>query len=135
MKVSDSRHISVLSSASAATIYNRARSLPQLPSWASGLAAGNLLLIDENQVELDSPMGRVRTIFTPRNDLGILDHTVILPDGQEVLNPFRVIDHPLGSELIFSVRQGESSAEAFEADCQAVHADLERLVNLAEGEN
>lgn len=134
METSDSRHISVLSSADVQTIYDLARDLPQLPTWASGLAAGNLRLIDENRVELDSPMGQVLTTFTPRNDLGILDHIVVLPDGQEVLNPFRVVPHFLGSELIFTVRQGGDSEEKFAADCQAVQADLERLVALAEGQ-
>ena len=77
-------------------------------------------------------MGQVLTTFTPRNDLGILDHIVVLPDGQEVLNPFRVVPHFLGSELIFTVRQGGDSEENFAADCQAVQADLERLAALAE---
>ena len=45
-----------------------------------------------------------------------------------MLNPFRVIPHDTGSELIFTVRPNEN----FEEDCQAVAADLERLVALAE---
>ncbi|ANE05418.1 hypothetical protein ccrud_12680 [Corynebacterium crudilactis] len=120
--------MSVLSSASPEKIYKLARDLSKLPAWASGLATGSLTLIDANSLELDSPMGRVHTEFSPINSCGILDHTVILPDGTKVLNPFRVIPHPTGSELIFTVRPSEN----FEEDCQAVSEDLERLVSLVE---
>ncbi|GAV98306.1 hypothetical protein CS176_2536 [Corynebacterium glutamicum] len=73
-------------------------------------------------------MGLVHTEFTPINTYGILDHVVTLPDGTKVLNPFRVIPHDTGSELIFTVRPNEN----FEEDCQAVAENLERLVALAE---
>lgn len=109
-------------------IYEIARDLPRLPAWASGLASGTLSLIDANSLHLESPMGLVHTEFTPINTYGILDHVVTLPDGTTVLNPFRVIPHDTGSELIFTVRPNEN----FEEDCQAVAADLERLVALAE---
>lgn len=132
MQNSDSRHISLIANADPATIYGIARDLQQLPTWASGLAAGELEVIDDNTVELDSPMGRVQAQFVPRNELGILDHTVTLPDGTEVLNPLRVIAHPEGSELIFSIRRGEAEEEKFEADCYTVRTDLERLTALVE---
>lgn len=109
-------------------IYEIARDLPRLPAWASGLASGTLSLIDANSLHLESPMGLVHTEFTPINTYGILDHVVTLLDGTKVLNPFRVIPHDTGPELIFTIRPNEN----FEEDCQAVAADLERLVALAE---
>ncbi|QYR19006.1 hypothetical protein JJQ73_13305 [Corynebacterium glutamicum] len=89
---------------------------------------GGSRLIDANSLHLESPIGLVHTEFTPINTYGILDHVVTLPDGTKVLNPFRVIPHDTGSELTFTVRPSEN----FEEDCQAVAADLERLVALAE---
>lgn len=128
MRQSASRHVPLLSTATPQKIYEIARDLPRLPAWASGLASGTLSLIDANSLHLESPMGLVHTEFTPINTYGILDHVVTLPDGTKVLNPFRVIPHDTGSELIFTVRPSEN----FEEDCQAVAADLERLVALAE---
>lgn len=132
MIISDSRHIAVVAQALPQTIYDIARDLFRLPEWAAGLAAGNLQVMDENTVELDSPMGRVRTVFLPRNQLGVLDHRVILPDGTTVDNPLRLVVHPAGTDIIFTVRQGSASNADFEADCLAVRADLERLARLAE---
>ena len=34
------------------------------------------------------------------NDLGVVDHTVRLPDGIEVLNPMRVLPHADGAEVL-----------------------------------
>lgn len=68
-------------------------------------------------------MGLVHTEFTPINTYGFLDRVVTLPDGIKVLNPFRIIPHDTGSELIFTVRPSEN----FEEDCQAVAENLERL--------
>lgn len=132
MHPSDSRHISVLSSASPQDIYFYAREIAQLPTWASGLASGNLSLIDANSLHVDSPMGTVHVEFVAANNFGVLDHTVTLPDNTKVLNPFRIIAHPEGTELIFSVRQGDMSTEDFEKDCAAVAADLFKLVSLVE---
>lgn len=132
MRTSDSRHLSLLSTAAPDRVYALARDLRQLPTWAAGLAAGELNVLDADTVELESPMGRVRVVFTAHNDLGVLDHVVTLPDGTGVHNPLRVLAHPSGSEIIFSLRRGDTDAGAFEADCRAVLADLARLLALLE---
>lgn len=77
-------------------------------------------------------MGEVRVHFTPRNDLGVLDHDVTLPSGDVVNNPLRVLAHPGGTEVVFTVRQLGASNEEFERDCAAVAADLETLRSLVE---
>ncbi|MGP6173250.1 hypothetical protein [Corynebacterium sp. A21] len=132
MMISDSRHIAVVAQAFPQTVYDIARNLARLPEWAAGLAAGDLDVMDANTVELDSPKGRVRTVFLPWNQLGVLDHRVTLPDGTTVDNPLRLVVHPSGTEIIFTMRQGSTAAADFEADCQTVRADLERLAGLAE---
>lgn len=132
MIISDSRHIAVVAQAFPQAVYDIARDLARLAEWAAGLATGNLQVVDADTVELDSPMGRVRTVFFPRNQLGVLDHRVTLPDGTAVDNPLRLVVHPAGTEIIFTVRQGSASDADFEADCRAVRADLERLAELVE---
>jgi hypothetical protein len=102
-----------------------------MPQWAAGLSS-SLEQIDGKWVA-DSPMGSVTIEFAPRNDFGVLDHTVALPDGTRVLNPLRVL--PLGeaSEVVFSLRrQPGMSDEEFEADRAAVLADLAALKRVLE---
>lgn len=80
-----------------------------------------------------SPMGDVRVRFAPPNDFGVLDHDVTLPSGEVVNNPLRVLDHPDGAEVVFTVRQLDASDEDFERDCATVARDLEALRELVEG--
>ena len=81
----------------------------------------------------DSPMGEVVVRFVPRNDFGVADHDVTLPSGETVNNPFRVLAHPDGAEVLFTVRQLAMGDEEFERDCRLVAADLDRLAALLEG--
>jgi len=65
--------------------------------------------------------------FVPQNTFGVLDHDVTLPSGTVVTNPLRVVAHPAGSEVIFTVRQIELTDEEFARDIRMVEADLDRL--------
>lgn len=115
------------------TVYDVARDPVNLPRWAAGLAAGEVVPGDGDAVVVDSPMGRVTVVFAPRNRFGVLDHVVTLPSGEAVHNPLRVLAHPDGAEVVFTLRQGEASEEAFAADAALVQADLQRLKALVEG--
>ncbi|WP_151525963.1 SRPBCC family protein [Serinicoccus kebangsaanensis] len=115
-----------------AAVYDYAADPQHLPAWAAGLAEGEV--VDEGgSVVVHSPMGRVRVRFAPRNGLGVLDHEVTLPSGETVLNPMRVLPHPEGAEVVFTVRQRDVSDEDFHRDVAAVEADLERLRAVLEG--
>ncbi|MGV7904417.1 SRPBCC family protein, partial [Mycobacterium kansasii] len=52
---------------------------------------------------------------------------VTLPDGTVVNNPLRVLVHPDGAEVLFTVRRLGASDADFDRDCATVLADLERL--------
>lgn len=122
-----SRHIGVSILASAAEVYAYVADPSQLPTWAAGLAEGTVEK-DGDQWFAQSPMGRVLVEFTGANSLGVLDHTVTLPGGEQVLNPMRVIPDDRGCEVVFTVRQRPGMSEQqFEDDCRAVLADLEKL--------
>lgn len=129
-----SRHVSTFVARPAGAVYAIAADPQRLPEWAAGLA-GAEVVADGDQWATDSPMGRVRFAFVPRNDLGVLDHTVTLPDGEQVLNPMRVVPvDDATCEVLFSVRQRAGmSDDDLDRDAEAVARDLATLKNLAEG--
>ena len=127
-----SRHLSRVVRRPASAVYEFARDPDNLPRWAVGLAQGELHR-DGDALVVDSPMGQVRVRFVPRNAHGVLDHDVVLPSGETVTNPLRVLAHPDGAEVVFTLRQRDLSDAAFESDADAVLADLDRLAALLEG--
>ncbi|MEW1931819.1 SRPBCC family protein [Rhodococcus sp. NPDC079359] len=105
-----------------------------MPKWAAGLA-NSAVTIDGDRLLVDSPMGQVTVRFVPHNDLGVLDHDVTLPSGIVVNNPVRVLSHPNGAEILFTVRQIELSDEEFERDLGMVADDLKRLEEVLEAQS
>ncbi|MHA3704637.1 SRPBCC family protein [Jatrophihabitans sp. YIM 134969] len=128
-----SRHVSTTVAASAAEVYALASDPARLSDWAAGLAATPLHQ-DGGTWVADAPFGRVTVEFAPPNAFGVLDHVVTMPDGEQVLNPMRVV--PWGDdrcEVVFTVRQRAGMTdEAFAADAAAVAADLASLRALVE---
>lgn len=121
-----SHHVSRVIQASPEAVYEYASNVDNLPRWAAGLAQSDV--VHEGDVlVVESPMGRVTVRFVERNDLGVLDHDVTLPSGTVVTNPVRVLAHPDGAEVVFTVRQIELTDDEFARDIQLVAADLERL--------
>jgi len=70
--------------------------------------------------------------FVPRNTFGVVDHDVTLPNGDVVHNPLRVLAHPDGTEVVFTLRQLAMSDEEFDRDADMVAEDLARLKSLFE---
>jgi uncharacterized protein YndB with AHSA1/START domain len=126
-----SQHVSRVIAATPQAVYAFAADVDNLPRWAAGLAQADVQR-DGDELLVDSPMGQVRVRFVERNTLGVLDHDVTLPSGTVVANPLRVVPHPDGSEIIFTVRQIELTDEEFERDVALVAADLDRLAALVE---
>ncbi|MDT0184918.1 SRPBCC family protein [Microbacterium sp. ARD31] len=126
-----SQHVSRVVAATPQAVYAFAADVDNLPRWAAGLAQADVQR-DGDELLVDSPMGQVRVRFVERNSLGVLDHDVTLPSGTVVANPLRVVPHPEGSEVIFTVRQIDLTDEEFERDVALVAADLDRLAALVE---
>lgn len=126
-----SRHISRVISASPESVYEFAANPDNLPRWAAGLAEGAVVR-DGEILQIDSPMGKVVVRFVPRNEYGVIDHDVTLPSGTTVTNPVRILSHPTGSEIVFTLRQMELTDEEFDRDTELVQRDLERLKQLME---
>lgn len=127
-----SRHISTVIRASRDAVYDFARDPANLPRWAAGLAQAEVERTDDGGLVVDSPMGRVAVAFVPHNAYGVLDHDVTLPTGDVVTNPVRVLAHPDGAEVVFTLRQGTASDEELERDATLVAADLATLKSLLE---
>jgi hypothetical protein len=127
----ESRHVSTVVHRPAAEVYAYAADPDHLPAWAAGLA-GSEVTRDGDTLLVDSPMGRVSVRFVPPNELGVLDHDVTLPTGTVVTNPVRVLAHPDGAEVLFTVRQIELTDEEFATDVATVTADLARLKAILE---
>ena len=86
------------------------------PAWASGMAPG-----DES------------VTYTPRNDYGIADHTVHLPDGGEVYVPLRAIRNGTGTEVQLTLFRGPEMTDAkFAEDAEWITKDLHTLKSLLE---
>jgi uncharacterized protein YndB with AHSA1/START domain len=128
-----SQHLSVWIERPAAEVYAFAVEPANLPRWAGGLAGAEVTWTGEAWAT-ESPMGPVTFTFSPRNDLGVLDHDVRLPSGDVVHNPLRVLAFGDRCEVVFTLRQLPGmSDEAYEQDAAMVRDDLERLKAVLEG--
>jgi hypothetical protein len=113
-------------------VYAFASNPRNMPRWASGLAAG-LKRDGDDWIGDGGPLGEIHIRFAPPNDLGVIDHTVTLPDGSSVLNALRVTPNQDGAEVAFTVlRQPAQDDAAFEADAAHVLKDLQALKALLE---
>jgi hypothetical protein len=128
--MSDSRHVSIVIHRPVAEVVAIAGDAAQLAHWASGLASG-VEFIDGAWVA-QSPMGAVLIEFAPANDLGVIDHWVTVPSGERFFNPMRVIEHPAGAEVLFTLRRHGLSDAEFDADAATIAADLASLRDLVE---
>ncbi len=126
-----SRHLSSIILCSPERVYTFAANPDNLTKWASGLVQSNVTH-DGELLYVESPEGRTTIRFVGRNDLGVLDHDVTLPSGVVTNNPLRVIAHPEGAEVVFTLRQLELSDTEFDRDTAMVEADLRRLKELLE---
>ena len=127
----ESRHISEWSDCPAQVAYEYTSDPTHVPEWAPGL--GSAVEQVDGTWFIESQMGRVAVDFAPRNEFGVLDHSVTLPSGEVVHNPMRVIPDGVGCEVVFTLRRQDGvSDDDFERDAAAVAADLRTLKQLLE---
>lgn len=71
--------------------------------------------------------------FVAPNAFGVVDHWVSMPELGEVYVPLRVVANEAGSEVLLTIfRQPSMTDGQYDADLQAVQADLERLKAMLE---
>ena len=103
------------------------------PQWAAGLGAG-LTRTGAGVWTVNTVAGEPAQVrFSEINAFGVLDHTVILPSGDEVRAPMRLIRNGDGCEVIFTLlRLPTMDDETFAADGAMVERDLAALKALLE---
>ncbi len=125
------RHVSIAIERSAADVYAFAGNPSNLPKWAAGLGLG--IEPDGSKWRVRTPDGFVMLQFAARNDWGVMDHTVELPDGSEVYVPFRVVANGTGSEVTLGLlRQAGMDDAMFDRDAGLMLQDLRKLKELLE---
>lgn len=112
-------------------VYAFASNPEHLPQWAAGLGLGIRRAGEHWEVKTQD--GVVGLRFTPPNDYGVLDHTVVLSDGTEVYVPMRVMPNGKGSEVMLGLfRQPEMDDATFARDAGLMQKDLQSLKALLE---
>jgi Polyketide cyclase / dehydrase and lipid transport len=102
-----------------------------LPRWATAFAqsvrqTGSGWIVETR----DGPMG---IEFVAENEFGVIDHTVTLESGTQILNPMRVVPNSSGSEVIFTLFQPPGMSEQkFDEDAGMVERDLRTLKSVLE---
>ena len=112
-------------------VYEFASNPENFPRWLafvkSASKKSNTIWIAE------SDLGNIEIELSPKNEFGIIDHKVKLPDGTQVYNPLRVIENGKGSEVIFTLyKMPDKTEEEFNADANLVKADLKVLKDILE---
>ena len=129
--MSEVQHISATILAAPSVVYDFVSNPANLPSWAAGVGTSGELV--SGDWISDSPMGQVSIRFAPKNEFGVADHYVTLPNGQAVLNPMRVLPNGDGSEIVFTLFRADGVDDAaYEADATAIATDFATLKKLLE---
>ena len=112
-------------------VYEFAHRPENFARWASGAAKS--LRKEGGDWVADGPDGRAVLRFAPRNEFGVLDHTVTLASGAEIHVPLRVVPNGRGCEVLFTLfRQPGMTDAVFARDADWVAKDLAALKALLE---
>lgn len=127
------RHIGIGIDRPADEVYAFLAEPLNFPQWAEGLGHG-FSHVEGMTFSAQSPMGAIRILFSEPNRFGILDHTVVLPDGRAMTNPMRVLANGAASEVVFSLFQRDMTDDELARDAGLVTRDLKTLKALLEGQ-
>ncbi len=131
IKFREVRYLTVSIEREPEAVYAFASNPENLPLWAAGLGQGVKRAGEHWEVKTGD--GTVGLRFTPQNAYGVLDHTVMLPDGTEVYVPMRVMANGMGSEVTLVLfRQPEMDDNEFDRDAGLMQKDLSALKALLE---
>ncbi|OGN27225.1 MAG: hypothetical protein A2941_02390 [Candidatus Yanofskybacteria bacterium RIFCSPLOWO2_01_FULL_49_17] len=112
-------------------VYEFISNLENMPKWAKTFCGS--ITKSNGEWIIETPQGPMGIKIAPKNDLGILDHTVIPAPGVEVFVPMRVVPNGGGSEVVFTLfQQPDMSVENFAKDQEMVEQDLATLKQVME---
>lgn len=126
------KHISISINRPFKEVYEFAANPENLPNWAAGLSQASVVKSGDEWI-CDSPMGQIRVKFAEKNKFGVMDHDVILPNGETNHNPFRVLPNQAGSEVVFTLyRLPRMTDQDYKEDARQIEKDLAKLKALLE---
>lgn len=124
------RTLSISIARSATKVYDYLAQPALFPQWSKFITG---MRPDGDDWIATTTAGESRVRFAPRNDFGVVDHTVAAAPGVEVFVPFRVVPNQAGGEVLFTVfRQPTQDDRAFADDCALVAEDLASLKQTLE---
>ncbi len=112
-------------------VYEFVSNPANLPQWARGLCRS--VRKSNGGWIAETPQAPLKILFTEHNDLGVVDHYVFSPAGEETYVPLRVVPNGTGAEVLFTLfRPPGMTGERFSEDAALVVRDLEALKRLLE---
>ncbi|MDP4207835.1 MAG: SRPBCC family protein [Bacteroidota bacterium] len=127
------KNISVSINKPADKVYQFASNPENFPVWVEFINSMNKET--EEIWFAETNMGNLKIEFVPKNEFGVIDHLVTLPDGSTVNNPIRVIANGKGSELVFTLFwMPNRTEEEFNQDAKLVENDLKKIKQILETE-
>lgn len=113
-------------------VYVFASNPENLPQWAAGLSDSTIKKSSDERTT-HSPMEEVRIRFVEKNPYGVIDHDVVLPSGEIVHNPLRVIKNSTGCDVVFTLfKLPHMTDETYLKDGELVENDHKRLKSIFE---
>lgn len=127
----ETRNLSITIAVPLARAYERAHPPAFFAAWAAGLAS-SLHHTDHGWVA-QTPLGEARVEFSPKNDYGVLDHRVRLPNKPEIYIPLRMVANGDATEVVLTLfREPHMSDADFAKDQGLVEQDLASLKRVLE---
>ncbi|HEX9780203.1 MAG TPA: SRPBCC family protein [bacterium] len=126
-----SRTLTIQIARGAEAVYEFVSDLRNLPLWATAFCRS--IQPSGGAWTAETPQGPVTIRIAPRNEFGVLDHSVIAAGGAEVVVPMRVVAAGDGAEVLFTLLQGPGMPdEQFAKDAKLVEQDLSTLKRVLE---
>ena len=104
-------------------VYAFVSNAKNLPKWAKTFCKS--VKKTGRQWLMNTSLGPLKLRFAPKNNLGVLDHFIKPPKGQDIVVPMRVISNGKTSEVVFTLFQRPGMTDAdFYRDIGMVQQDL-----------
>jgi len=112
-------------------VYEFASNPENFPDWLDFLKT--ISKKSDTLWNAETDLGNIQIEFVAKNEFGIIDHIVTLPEGAKIKNVLRVIENGDGSEVVFTLfRLPEKTEKEFNDDANLVAKDLKTLKNILE---
>ena len=125
------KNISISINCTKEKVYEFASNPENFPDWLDFLKT--ISKKSDTIWNAETDLGNIEIEFVAKNEFGIIDHIVTLPEGAKIKNVLRVIENGDGSEVVFTLfRLAEKTEKEFNDDANLVAKDLKTLKNILE---